>query len=209
MDTLLDSGRYSDLRIVCREKSWNVHRNVLSTASSVFERMIDELPADSRPGVIDLTKYDPNIVEKMLRFIYQKDYDDERGIVPARLSIIIALQEPAQPIPNGEALIINIKVLIIAEDFGLNDLMNLAMEKYTEAIYELWDTPSFEGSIVLLYNSGIDKVRSRKLLRVTANIIAGNVAMLLERKSFRDVLNLYGKLATEVLSMIMTEKGWL
>jgi hypothetical protein len=27
--------------------------------------------------VVDLTKYEPKIVEKMLRFIYQGDYDDE------------------------------------------------------------------------------------------------------------------------------------
>lgn len=47
--SLLDSAKYSDLCIVCRGESWNVHRNVISTASSVLERMVDELPKASLP----------------------------------------------------------------------------------------------------------------------------------------------------------------
>lgn len=159
--------------------------------------------------MIDLTKYEPKIVEKMLRFIYQEGYDDERETVPLPDFNKHAPQKPGRPLPNGEALFVNIKVLIIAEKFGLNDLMNLAVEKHKEAVYELWNTPSFERSITLLYDSKMDEVSSRKLLRATVNIISSNATALLERKTFRDVLNLHGELATEALSMIMTGRGWL
>ncbi|KFY87362.1 hypothetical protein V500_07007 [Pseudogymnoascus sp. VKM F-4518 (FW-2643)] len=203
MDTLLDSGKYSDLRIVCRQESWNVHRNVISTASSVLERM------NAHPGLIDLTEYEPKIVEKMLRFIYQEDYDDEHETVPLPDSIKHAPQKPGRPLPNGEALLVNIKVLIIAEKFGLDDLMDLAVEKHDGAAQELWDTPSFEKSITLLYDSKMDEVGSLAFRRATADAIANNAAALLERATFREVLNRYGDLATEVLSVVTTGKGWL
>ncbi|KFY58479.1 hypothetical protein V496_06113 [Pseudogymnoascus sp. VKM F-4515 (FW-2607)] len=202
---LLDSGKHSDLRIVCREESWNVHRKVLSTASSVFERMIDELPANVHPGVIDLTKYEPKIVEKMLRFIYQKDYDDGRGTVP--LSESFAPGRHDRPIPSRGALITNINMFIIAKKFGLNVLMNFVLGKHEEALEELWDTPSFERSITLLYDSNMDEVCKRELRRATINIIARNAAVLLKNKTFRAILNRYGELATEVLSITVTEEN--
>lgn len=145
----------------------------------------------------------------MLRFIYQEDYDDERGTIPFPNFLMMTKQNPVQAISNGEAVIINIKVLIIAEELGLNDLVDLAIEKHGEVAYELWDAPSFERSIILLYNSKMNAAGNQKLRRVTANIISINVTVLLEKKTFRDVLNLYGELATEVLSKIATGKGWL
>lgn len=155
--------------------------------------------------MIDLTKYEPKIVEKMLRFIYQKDYDDGREAVP--LSEFLAPGRHDQPIPNGGALITNINMFIIAKKFGLNVLMNFALGKYEEAVEELWDTPSFERSITLLYDSNMDEVRSRELRRATINIIARNAAVLLKNKTFRAILNRYGELATEVLSIKVTEEN--
>lgn len=155
--------------------------------------------------MIDLTKYEPKIVEKMLRFIYQKDYDDGRETVPP--SEFLAPGSHDQPIPNGGALITNIYMFIIAKKFGLNVLMNFVLGKHEEALEELWDTPGFERSITVLYDSNMDEVRSRELRRATINIIARNAAVLLKNKTFRAILNRYGELATEVLSIKVTEEN--
>jgi hypothetical protein len=100
-------------------------------------------------------------------------------------------------------------VFIIAEKFGLNDLMNLAVEKHESAVEEVWDTPSFPRSMALLFGSGMDEVCSRELRHATISIIARKAAVLLKKKTFRAMLNNHGVLATEVLSMMVTGNGWL
>lgn len=64
--------------------------------------------------MVDLSKYKPKIVDKMLRFIYQGNYDDglERVLPPD--SIEHPQQKPSRPLPNREAPIVNIKVFVIA-----------------------------------------------------------------------------------------------
>lgn len=207
------------MRIVCRDESWTVHRIVMSGKSSVFKRLIDELPGashpsqnrpetmltlkkDANPGVIDLTGYDPNIVDKMLRFIYQGIYDDERETAP-RFDPTTYLS-PGQSRLNGEALIVNIKLYNLAEKFGLHELMEVAVLQYTSIVRELWDTPSFERSIKMLYGPKADEAQGRGLRNATASVIAHNVGELMDSKPFRAVLNLYGELATEVLSMVVS-----
>jgi hypothetical protein len=158
--------------------------------------------------VIDLAKYEPKIVEKLLRYIYQDDYDDERETIPPPSKSENPRQKPGKPLPNGEALMINIKVLLIAEKFVLDGLMKLAVEKHEEAVQMLWDTPSFGRSILLLYDSDMNEVLSRELRNATINAIANNAAELLKNKAFRGILIRCGELATEVLSIAVTGEGW-
>ncbi|OBT47019.1 hypothetical protein VE00_02489 [Pseudogymnoascus sp. WSF 3629] len=65
MDTLLDSGKYSDMRITCQARPWNVHRAVICTASPVFAAMVD---GKFKSGVIDLPADEPEIVEMVSSF---------------------------------------------------------------------------------------------------------------------------------------------
>lgn len=152
--------------------------------------------------MIDLTGYDPNIVDKMLRFIYQGIYDDERETAP-RFDPTTYLS-PGQSRLNGEALIVNIKLYNLAEKFGVHELMDVAVLQYTSIVRELWDTPSFERSIKMLYELNADQGHCRGLRNATASVIAHNVGELMGSEIFRGVLKSYGELATEVLSMVVS-----
>lgn len=182
---------------------------------------------ESHSGVIDLTKFEPSIVGKMLRFIYQHDYDDEREINdpgprcafgirdntgvrndPPPDLIELPPQEPGRPFWNGEALIINTKVFVIAEKLNLRALMEHAAEKYEEAAGELWRTLSFVRSMELLYSSKLHEINRWSMRRVIVNVIVKNAAVLLRRETFRELLTLHGDMATQVLSITVNGDDW-
>ncbi|CAO2654038.1 Nn.00g107710.m01.CDS01 [Neocucurbitaria sp. VM-36] len=72
--SLFESGRYSDLTIVCGGKRYPVHRALLATRSTFFEGACRNGFREAETGVIDLTEDDPEAVEYMVNYFYHLDY---------------------------------------------------------------------------------------------------------------------------------------
>jgi hypothetical protein len=153
-------------------------------------------------------------VEKMLRFLYQREYDDERDMDE--------LQHSEDPAPTGEAnadstspafyprparfgfpfddppevakvpnwseksLLVNVQVYIIADKNNIGALTKRATEKFTEVVGQLWDTPSFRASAKLLYDN---TPRSDRLLRdVVADTAKKNILTLIDKQDFEELI---------------------
>jgi hypothetical protein len=117
----------------------------------------------------DLSNYEPKIVEKMLRFMYQGYYDDEREMChlepsdasttetelesPTSVSPTSVSEEPGQPSWKGEALVVNAKVFTIAEKYDFETLMEHAVGKYKEVLGDVWHTLGFGASIDLIHEA--------------------------------------------------------
>lgn len=63
---MFESGKYSDLTIICGPKSYPVHRALLASRSSFFEGACNNPFQESETGRVDLTHDDPDAVEYML-----------------------------------------------------------------------------------------------------------------------------------------------
>ncbi|KAF2846716.1 hypothetical protein T440DRAFT_482319 [Plenodomus tracheiphilus IPT5] len=72
--SLFDSGKYSDLTIVCGAKRYPVHRALLATRSSFFQGACRDGFREAESGVIDLTEDDAEAVEHMVHYFYHNDY---------------------------------------------------------------------------------------------------------------------------------------
>ncbi|KAF2868100.1 hypothetical protein BDV95DRAFT_157794 [Massariosphaeria phaeospora] len=72
--SLFESGKYSDLTIVCGAKSYSVHRALICSRSEFFEGACRNPFRESETGVIDLTEDDPEAVEHMVSYLYHLDY---------------------------------------------------------------------------------------------------------------------------------------
>eukprot|EP00466_Bigelowiella_natans_P003872 jgi/Bigna1/86838/estExt_fgenesh1_pg.C_140118 len=65
---LLESGKFADLELVCRNKKFGVHRVILASQSSVFAAQLYGRLKESQEDVIEVSdEYDPDIFMTFLR----------------------------------------------------------------------------------------------------------------------------------------------
>lgn len=82
---------YSDLTIVCGGKRYPVHRALLATRSSFFERACQNSFLEAQTGVIDLSEDDPEAVEHMVHCKHNS----------VLVSPLAVTNTPARLLPHG------------------------------------------------------------------------------------------------------------
>ncbi|KAL9018121.1 MAG: hypothetical protein Q9185_004587 [Variospora sp. 1 TL-2023] len=83
MASLFSSGKYSDLTITCRDRAFHGNRLFLCSASRFFVAACDGVFKEAQDSHIDLSDDDPKTLERLLRYLYTADYDDDDVIVKA------------------------------------------------------------------------------------------------------------------------------
>src|SRR5699024_7598585 len=73
--SLLQSGKHSDLLLLVGGKEFAVHKAILAARSSVFERMLDHDTRENQEGIVEITDIDKDVCEQMLRYIYTDNVD--------------------------------------------------------------------------------------------------------------------------------------
>ncbi|KAK6527303.1 hypothetical protein TWF281_010490 [Arthrobotrys megalospora] len=83
METLLESGKYSDFKILCGPREWKVHRAIICPQSDYFTMLCDSQFKEAKIAEIDLVDENPSDVQKMLSFLYSGSYtmDDSQPSV--------------------------------------------------------------------------------------------------------------------------------
>ncbi|KAK3624222.1 hypothetical protein LTR56_021158 [Elasticomyces elasticus] len=67
---ILSNGLFSELVVVCGNKSFNVHKNVLYAMSPVFRKMLSGGFKEANQASITLEHDEPDIIASMLHFFY-------------------------------------------------------------------------------------------------------------------------------------------
>lgn len=89
-DRLLDTGKFSDFTITCQGREWKVHKAIVCSQSDAMEAVsrfgkvctVSALDGfglltsvqEAEEAKIDLPEEDPEIVEYIRRFMYERDY---------------------------------------------------------------------------------------------------------------------------------------
>mmetsp|Transcript_10843 Transcript_10843/g.15126 ORF Transcript_10843/g.15126 Transcript_10843/m.15126 type:complete len:488 (-) Transcript_10843:133-1596(-) len=93
---LLESGKFADLELVCRNKKFGVHRVILASQSSVFAAQLYGRLKESQEDVIEVSdEYDPDIFMTFLRFLYTGEISLHMNNIKGLLTLADFYRVPA------------------------------------------------------------------------------------------------------------------
>ncbi|KAK2757280.1 hypothetical protein FQN54_004794 [Arachnomyces sp. PD_36] len=226
MNSLLFSEKYSDLTIISRNEGFHVHRAVVCAQCPFFEKAIEGPFSESQTNVIILNDDGPEVVSKMITFMYTGNYDDnprsqdivtrDRQVAesttlptPATSSDTEAVQSttceqsssdgdssPAV-MPSDQGGIINVRVYVLAEKYDLGSLKNLAKGKFEAWAQTHWNDDGFSGVVRAIF--GTVPEHDRELHEVAYKIIADKSDHLLVKPDIQHLVQDCGALATAVM----------
>ncbi|CZT17595.1 uncharacterized protein RCC_03429 [Ramularia collo-cygni] len=114
------SGDFSDFTIVCGDKTWQVHRAVLSCHSVHFKTCFLSKYTEAEQGRMNLKEDPPEVVDAMLQYFYGFEYN---------------LEIEKNPTENDESLLeMHSMVYAVAEKYQAADLKAFARVKFATAL---------------------------------------------------------------------------
>lgn len=128
----------ADFRIECRDREWKVHKAIVSHASSYFATACHGPMQESQTCVIALNEFDVDIVQRLISYIYTRDYvvDDQDNVIteaavdPENQNVEDSITSPAN---TNDTLLTHVEVFGVADYVQLDLLRKLAQEKFAIA----------------------------------------------------------------------------
>ena len=142
----------SDIEIECDGEILNCHQAILSTRSDVFRAMFQSNMTEKRTKTITIADHSPDVIHKMLQFIYSGKavLDDQqeltREILKAAEKYGLEILKKMCEDKLCESLVLknSIKNLILGEMYRATKLMKNAMELLASNMSSVIDTEEWE-----------------------------------------------------------------
>ncbi|KAJ5244798.1 hypothetical protein N7489_004894 [Penicillium chrysogenum] len=131
LQSLLESGRYSDLTISCEGRKFAVHRAIVCCQSSFFDAAVKGGFKEAASSQIDLPDDELATIQRVVTFLYIRDYDDT-GIpdIEDKKSVSVEDEDSHAVLWN------NLGVFMAADKFDIAPLKQLARNRLINWIDE-------------------------------------------------------------------------
>ena len=140
---------------------------------------------EGKQGEITLEEDDPDIVDRMIEFLYRLDYDDQ---------------------PSSECLTINALVYAMAEKYAILSLKELAKKKMGEAMKKRdWGLETLVAALSVVWSTtpqsdrGLRDQLTPLIQEFKSNLAAGNV--------FFEAIRNNGDLAVDIVRALISKPG--
>ncbi|KAJ6050636.1 uncharacterized protein N7446_010745, partial [Penicillium canescens] len=129
LQSLLDSGRYSDLTISCEGQKFQVHRAIVCSQSPFFDAAVKGGFKEASLSHVDLPDDELATIQRVVSFLYLQDYEDtDRSHFQNRKCPSGIDMEPHAAMWN------NLGVFMAADKFDISCLKTLARSRIMDWI---------------------------------------------------------------------------
>ncbi|KAF4632577.1 hypothetical protein G7Y89_g5550 [Cudoniella acicularis] len=199
---LLNSEKYSDLKLVCQGQEFKVHKAIVCTQSPVLAAASNGSFQEAATNTINIDEFDAGTVKRMVVFMYGEDYDEdtrERGLdsvfEPKNEEVGIVNQDnegssllTSTPfnllLPmTTEILLRHIKVNAIADYYDIPQLKRLANTKIQNFLETNWSANNFSAVVEEAFNSTSDTA----LHKIITSTAAAHIEELVQHEDFTTV----------------------
>ncbi|KAK4549103.1 hypothetical protein LTR36_007559 [Oleoguttula mirabilis] len=137
---LFRTGRYSDMTVVCGERSWELHKSVVLVQSEVFERMCDGAFREARENRVNFSDDNESAMAAMLHYFYHLNYNADTS---SRL--------------HYPDVVLHIKVNTIADKYLISELGKIALDKFKVAVETAGQTDALADAVEETYATTTSK----------------------------------------------------
>ncbi|KAJ9605955.1 hypothetical protein H2200_009804 [Cladophialophora chaetospira] len=156
---LLESGQYSDFIIECQGIEFKVHRAIVCPQSTMLSKAINGPFKEAEEGRINLTEEDPEILSRVLCYLYTSDYD--AASVPGfsskahQTSKYLSLTSDSNTTLPGNVneLMVHILVFRYSDMLGIEPLKILSAKRTVDGAGLLLHETTFAKPLRLMYES--------------------------------------------------------
>ncbi|KAK6819220.1 hypothetical protein RU639_008141 [Aspergillus parasiticus] len=216
MRDLLQQGQFSDMEILCQGVTFKVHKAIVCTQSSYFHSAICDGFKESTEKAINLQDDTPETVERILSFLYLRNYREEGHSVQYEQPVsevairknesdsVIPENEPESTEPAHQAAFNNIEVFIAADKYGIIPLKTLAASKFSRWVNENCSSPAFHKVIERVMMSV--PPHESTLQEVIADFISRHIFEQTQDPEIVHILNSFGSLGSLIIAKLISNK---
>lgn len=187
IQSLLNSEKYSDLRITTQDRSFKVHKAIVCTQSKVLAAMSDSGFKESSTAVLPLDHDDPATVERMVTFLYTGKYDQGSPDITVKDAELFM----------GPILAANALVYSIADKYEIEDLKALAKVKFETFAFAAWNCKDFPAIVAQVFDTTPES--DLGLRDVVSLICAKHIDEILTSEVWSDLLTDNGAIGLSIL----------
>ncbi|OQO00438.1 hypothetical protein B0A48_13787 [Cryoendolithus antarcticus] len=132
--TLLATGNFSNLTVVCCGREWLLHRSVVCMHSTYFMKACTGMFQEAQTRRIDLGADDPDLVHAMITFLYIDDYDEPINIVKAY---------PEGAVDAEPDALFHLHLNVLADKYDIAALERVTISRFHALAEANWNKPCF------------------------------------------------------------------
>nr|OQO26459.1 hypothetical protein B0A51_06840 [Rachicladosporium sp. CCFEE 5018] len=132
--TLLATGNFSDLTVVCCGREWLLHRSVICMHSTYFMKACTGMFQEAQTRRIDLSADDPALLHAMITFLYIDDYDEPINIVKAY---------PEGAVNAEPDALFHLHLNVLADKYDNAALERMTISRFHALAEANWNKPCF------------------------------------------------------------------
>jgi len=133
---------------------------------------------------------EPEMVAKMLDFIYCDNYDDDRKP---------GLQNRATK--SQGSLLTHTKLYILGDKYQIEPLKQLALSKYGPAVSKEWNQSAFSASVKLMYANTVKSDRALKDAALKAALTSNHLRVLFRKDDFQALVLECSEVGRDIMAL--------